>query len=444
MPHPTMRLVGFTLLGFLSACGPGRAESVLLSETGSERATTGPGNNIVTHEGKAHVVWQESDQKGYWARVRTLDRAAETWSPAVTLGPGYDNHARPCIAVDSKGHLHVVIGGHNTMMHYCRSAKPNDSTAWTKLEPVDSGTYPMLVCGPDDTLVLGARIKGAGGVNLYVRGAGRKNWETRALVLQRNARYSGYAGYNVALAWGPDRSLHFAADVYEGRGYTDHRGTHQAIVYMVSPDFGKTWTKADGTALAAHVDPEKMDVLARVDVGVTGPAQTALLRNGGLAVDSQGRPYVYFTETKDGRGRPRLLTADKGVWRDLPLADAVNSRWPEHEVPGARGHFTVAPGNVLHVLIEFSAIPPKDGRPERYERKIGIGLLTSRDGGKTFEARELLAIDPKRRCSQASLERQTGHNDLGQRFPGVIFTDGLQRYPEKGEVINNQVYWMQP
>jgi hypothetical protein len=178
--HLTGKSAGVLWVLF-SLCGLGQAEPVLLSELGSERSTTGPGNNIVTHDGKTHAVWQESDAKGYWAKIRTLDRATGKWSAAVTLGPGFDNHARPCIAVDSKGNLHVVIGGHNTMMFYCRSIKPNDSSAWTKREPIDNGTYPMLVCGPDDTLVLGARNKGHGGVNLYVRGPDQERWETRAM-----------------------------------------------------------------------------------------------------------------------------------------------------------------------------------------------------------------------------------------------------------------------
>jgi hypothetical protein len=364
---------GWALWSLFALCGPGYAEPVLLSEAGSERATTGPGANIVTHDGKTHIVWQDSDAKGYWAKVRTLDRATGVWSPAVALGPGYDNHARPCIAIDSKGHLHVVIGGHNTMMYYCRSVKPNDSSAWTKREPVDDGTYPMLTCGPDDILVLAARPKNHAGVNLYVRAADQKRWETRERVLQRNAKYSGYAGYNVALAWGPDRVLHFAADVYEGRGYTDHRGTHQAIVYMLSPDLGKTWKKADGSALAQQIEPEKMDVLARIDVGVTGPAQPALLRNGGVAVDPRGRPYLYFTEVQDGVGRPRLVTPEKsGGWRDLPLADAVKTHWPDYHAPGARGHLSITAGDVLHVLVEFSEVPPKDSKPERFERPVGL------------------------------------------------------------------------
>jgi hypothetical protein len=436
----TTVLVGLCTIGHLVS-----AEPFVLSEVGSERATTGPGNNIVTVGDRTHVVWQDSEAKGYVNRIRTLDRATGQWSPAVTLGPGVDNHARPTITVDSQGYLHVVLGGHNTMMYHRRSTEPNDATKWTKPQPIDLGTYPMLVCGPDDSLVLAARPKTHGGVNLYVREKDAEKWETRELVLRRNKKYSGYAGYNVALAWGADGMLHFAADVYEGRGSDKNRGTHQAIVYMRSRDLGRTWTKADGTTLAEHVDPTEPDVLARIDVGVTGPAQGARLRNGGVIVDSQGRPIVYFTERPDdGIGRARLVRYEAGAWHDLPLGEAFAAKWPNHEALGARGHLSLAADDTLSVLIEFAPVPPPGKTYARFERTLGVALLTSRDGGKTFNARELLPVDESHHYTQASLERPTGYNQIGNRLQSVIITDGEQRYPAKGEVIQNRVLWLQP
>lgn len=439
------RLVRICASLVLLTLGSGaHAELQLLSEIGSERATTGPGNNIVTHAGKTHVVWQDCDEKGYANKIRTLDRENGKWSDVVTLGPGVDNHARPCIAIDEQGYLHVVLGGHNTMMYYLRSEQPNDSSTWTKRQSIDNGTYPMLVCGPEGTLVLAARPKTHSGVNLYVRTNQSAKWEPREQVLKRNAKYSGYAGYNVALAWGQKGELHFSADVYEGRGYTEHRGTHQAIVYMVSRDLGKTWQKADGTPLPKQVDPTEPDVLASLDVGVTGPAQTPKLRNGGVAIDSKGRAFVYFTEIKDGVARPNLATFTSGAWQSLPIADAFQSRWPSYETPGARGHLTIASGDVLHVLVELYEKLPPDAKPARFSRRIGVGLMTSRDGGQSFDTQELLPLDPAKRFSQASLERQTGFNDLSGRLPSMIITDGRQEYPAKGEIINNKILWLQP
>lgn len=440
-------------LGSLTVCLAGAmsviaAEPQLVSTIGSERATTGPGNNIVTLDGRTHVVWQDAEKpgkNGYVNRVRTLDRVTNGWSEPVTLGPGIDNHARPTITVDSQGYLHVVLGGHNTMMFSRRSVRPNDSSSWTKPEPVDLGTYPMLVCGPDDALICTARPKDHSGINLYRKTGPDAEWESRPSILHRNPKYAGYAGYNVALFWGPDDVLHLSADVYEGVGYTDHRGTHQSIVYMKSNDRGQTWTKADGTALPEKIDPTAPDVLAEIDVGPRGPAQTPRLRNGGIVVDSQNRPFIYFTESEAGLGRPRLVTLEQGRWIDLPLAEAFARQWPAGNVLGARGHLTIEAADTLHVLVEYSDKPSPGEVEAPFSRKIGLGLLSSPDGGKSFTARELLPIDPARHLSQVNLERPTGHHSLAAgRLPSLIVTDGEQRYPIDGEVLQNKVFWLQP
>jgi hypothetical protein len=164
-----------------------------------------------------------------------------------------------------------------------------------------------------------------------------------------------------------------------------------------------------------------------------------------VVVDSQGRPLVNFTERPDdGIGRARLVRYEAGAWHDLPLAEAFKAKWPDHEALGARGHLSIAADDALSVLIEFAPIPPPGKTFARFERTLGVGLLTSRDEGKSFEARELLPVDESHHYTQASLERPVGHNDLGDRPPGVIITDGEQRYPEKGEVIQNKVLWLQP
>lgn len=441
---PTLRIL---LVAFALSTHAVAGEPQLISEIGSERATTGPGNNIVTHQGKTHVVWQDADRPGpmgYTNRIRTLDRATGEWSKAVALGPGIDNHARPTIAIDSKGYLHVVLSGHNSRMNYRRSVNPNDASKWTKSEPIDNGTYPMLVCGPNDVLVCTCRPAAHSGVNLYTK-TSDEPWQKRESILHRAKKYSGYAGYNGAMFWGPDGVLHFSADVYEGVGYTEHRGTHQSIVYMKSGDLGKTWTKADGTALPEKIDPTLPDVLAEIDVGAKGPAQLPRLRNGGVVVDSKNRPYVYFTEAENAVGRPRLATLEQGKWVDLPLAEAFAKQWPEGNVLGARGHLTIDADDALHVLVEFSQKLPPGKADARFERKIGVGLLTSRDGGNSFTARELLPIDASRHISQVGLERQTGHNELAaDRLPSFIITDGEPRYPKTGEVLQNKVFWLQP
>ena len=65
-----------------------------ISSIGSERATSGNGNKIITFDAKTHVVWQDANREGYFARVRTLDHKTSKWSPTYAIGEGRDNHAR--------------------------------------------------------------------------------------------------------------------------------------------------------------------------------------------------------------------------------------------------------------------------------------------------------------------------------------------------------------
>lgn len=136
---------------------PDNRRSHLLSTEASERASEGMGNLIVTRGDRTHVVWQDSSDTGYWARARTFDRQSGEWSATATPGPGVDNHARPCLACDGRGFLHVIIGGHNSPLRYTHSVRPDDTSAWTPVLEFGGGTYPTLLCGSDDTLYLGCR-----------------------------------------------------------------------------------------------------------------------------------------------------------------------------------------------------------------------------------------------------------------------------------------------
>ena len=66
---PTVMVTAFATTALLGETGVG----VVISTIGSERATTGNNNKIVTCDGKSHVVWQESTTDGYFNRVRTYD-----------------------------------------------------------------------------------------------------------------------------------------------------------------------------------------------------------------------------------------------------------------------------------------------------------------------------------------------------------------------------------
>jgi len=133
-------------------------------------AHSGIPSTVVSRGSKVHVTWGEAtDPKekapGVPTYVTTYDRATGELAEPVLIGhgpPANDVHNSPCITMDSKGHLHVLVGTHGRTFKYARSLQPNSiDGGWTKTEDVGRGlsqTYVGLVCDRTDTLHLVFRI----------------------------------------------------------------------------------------------------------------------------------------------------------------------------------------------------------------------------------------------------------------------------------------------
>ena len=456
------------------------AQHDLISSRGCERATSGTGNKIITHKGKTHVAWLDSTEEGFFARVRTLDRATGEWSPTYTLGPANGNHGRPTITIDSQGYLHTVYGVHHNEIPYRRSLRPNDASEWT--ETVTFGadlTYPTFICGPDDTLYLTGRSKW-GGVRMYAKPPG-KDWEDRGLIIRTLEGCFSYAAYHSGLAWGPDhRKLHLSCETYQGKTEESNLwGTIQSANYMRSTDFGKTWHRADGTAIELPATSKTMDVLAWGESSYPKPGIHNL---GALVVDSTGRPYVlYIRYNTDPPGQVFMVTSDKrGQWQHLPLQAAMDKHWPGWAVVDCRSGLTITEDDVMCIAL---AILPREhpvaeeeqatwGKPYCYgapqystnmenayfsmqsahqwgsenPEKGEFAWFESRDGGKTFTARTVLEPDPETAYHQISLEMPTGFNSIpAGSYPAFLYFTGLARNAneDENEVIDNDVYYVQ-
>jgi len=432
-----------------------------ISNIGSERATSGNGNKLVTFPGKTHIVWQESNERGYFARVRTLDHTSGKWSPVYTLGKGRDNHARPTITVDSKGYLHAIIGGHHTGLQYRRSVRPGDASEWTEAEAFGHTTYPLLICGPDDTLYLtGRHDAGWKGMDFYAKSPGEK-WQHRGLLVAKQERYQFYAGYHNALAWGPrHRTLHMSTGFYmglRGDGSRKLRGLHQAVGYMRSDDYGKTWTKADGTPIQLPATTDSIDL---IDEGIRAADATDKPKPGiqhcGIAVDSKNRPYVVYVRHTPTPGQISLKIPDgRGGWENRPLREAVEKRWPGKVAIGC--NVSMTRDDVICLMLTLAPLEhPKAnwspgiwGRPAFWLRDYPnihqIVWLESRDGGRTFTSRDIIPHDPDRGTLLPTLERPTGFNGPpAGELPSLLYFEGLSRYRKPGELIQNDVFFVQP
>jgi hypothetical protein len=452
----------------------------LVSSRGCESATSGTGNKIITHEGKTHVAWLDSTEEGFFARIRTLDRDTGEWSLVTTLGEANGNHGRPAITMDSLGYLHTVYGIHHNAVPYRRSLRPNDASEWTDERVFGSGmTYPTLICGPDDTLYLTGRY-GWEGVGMYAKPPG-KDWEERGLIIRVLEGCFSYAAFHSGLMWSPDRSvLHLSASTYQSKTeQSNHWGQIQSANYMRSPDSGKTWERADGTSIELPATSETMDVLA---AGESLNAKPGIRNLGAMVVDSTGRPYVvYLHYNMEPPGQTFMVTPDaNGNWQHLPLQEAIQKNWPGYAAVDCRSGMTITEDDVICIVI---GIQPREhpvaenerafwGKPYDYaadvystneenarlsfesagiwaREKPGVGKvvwLETRDGGRTFTAREPLKTEPGLTTNQPSLEMPTGFNRIpAGSYPGMLYFTGLSRNAneEENEVIDNDVYYVQ-
>ena len=162
--------------------------SFLLSRQGCGRATGyAESNKIVTWRRRTHVAWLDSPPEGFRVRVRSCDRDTGEWSPMVTVGHAYDNHGGPALTVDSAGYLHLVYFPHHHPMCYRRSRRPGDASEWEdEIRFGERLTYPTLLCGADDTLVLSARRRFADRpweVELWERPPDAR-WQRRRVLLR--------------------------------------------------------------------------------------------------------------------------------------------------------------------------------------------------------------------------------------------------------------------
>lgn len=415
----------------------------MISEIGSERATVGDGNKIVTHDGVTHVVWQDISREGYLNQVRSYDHRAGTWSDTVTLGYGLDNHARPILTIDRGGYLHVVLGGHNSPVTCRQSLMPNDSSAWTDPEPIGEGTYPVLLCGPDDTLYLTLRANRHAGVDFYAKPKGGP-WELRSRIVKNAEEYrEAYAAFHMQMMMGPDGVIHAAVDFYEGQDDFG-RGIHMAVCYCKSADGGRTWLKADGSAIDTPARPEQMDTLAQsVDRRVERTPRVEHT-NCGVLVDSSSVAHVIFLSHREAPGQLSLVSFDDtGRQTQNDLHPLLEEKWPDLRVVDARG--SILSDDTMYLLVTLTPYDDQwiDGRPsramwmsERTDQRLAYARTA--DLGRTWEVETL--VDQGRSFNAPNLEVAVGANTMAAgRAPTFAYYDGTRGYPGGEEYYNRPV-----
>lgn len=412
----------------------------IISQQGSERATNDSGK-IITFDGRTHVAWQDVTREGYYNRVRTFEHATGRWSDPVTLDAGVDNHARAVLAIDADGVLHAVLGGHGTPVRWCHALAGNDVAEWTEPVPLGVGTYPVFLCGPDGMLYLTLRGNGTErhdrGVDLYRRLPGGEWLPPKRLVSLSEEYGQVYAAYHMQMDAAQDGTLHAIIDFYEGQDEYG-RGLHQATCYVRSGDSGETWTRADGGLVILPARPEDLDILSRNTRSRHEPLPPPEIRQGGMVVDSHGRPFSFYIDHGVAPGHCRMVTTDaEGYLQQVP----VNEYW-ERVYPDMRAlecSVVLRADDALCLLVTLTPFNDEwqQGKPVRAMRmreRLDQPLiwLLSFDGGETFSMRPFL--EPGRAYNCPSVEKAVGVNAIAaDRLPAVLYFDGSREYPGGGD-----------
>ena len=399
---------------------------VLLSENGCGRATAyTDANKIVTLQDKTHVAWLDSIAEGFRVRARTLDRRTDQWSPTYTVGEAYDNHGGPALTVDSQGYLHVVYYPHLHPFRYRRSVRSNDASEWEdEIEVGERCTYPMMVCGPDDTLYLtGRHSRGSEPwyVNLYIKPPDAP-WQEPITVFQDDE--GGYVCFQQQLAWGQDhRTLHMTLCIFdENRSYT--------IGYLRSIDSGKTWERADGTPVSL---PATRETVTLIDT------EHKDLSSGSIAVDPEGTPHILYC-TCPFYSLPSeawiIWLEESGKWCRRSLADELSKEWAGWS-PGPSSALHIAPDGRIFGVLSLLKLDTLSENNWGHKSSEIIGLQAPDIEGK-FSVELLSKPDETVPHWFPNLERPTGHNLID--VPGVIYTAGIAG-EGCDDILSNGVYW---
>jgi hypothetical protein len=159
----------------------------------------GGSNSSITVGSKTHTVFMGMDaipgQPGTPQYLVTYDHATNQTSTPMLLGVNGigapDGHNKPALAIDSKGYLHAILGGHHNQFLHMKSLVPGDPTAgWTPPQaigkpkhPTTGGgyTYVSMLFDQEDTLHVVGRYAGDGyrfGLD-YLRMTEDGGWEDR-------------------------------------------------------------------------------------------------------------------------------------------------------------------------------------------------------------------------------------------------------------------------
>jgi len=320
---------------------------------------------MVDHKGNP-IVARRSRTGGPWETALLGDLPGNP----LAAPTADDEHNVYVIAVDGRGHVHVMGNMHNDPLRYVRSTSPMSIDAWEAAAiagPARRVTYPQLVDVAGSLLFFRREGEsGDGAILLDVLDRGARDWRHAGVVL--DGAPSGESPYLHEVAVGRDGAVHL---LFTWRGSAD-RFTTNDVGHLVSRDAGRTWTDVDGRTIGTPVTHRDAPVV--IDTPATG---SGLLNQGGLAVDDLGHPHAAVVfDRQDGSRVVEHVWHDGRAWRRAVVEPALRGR-PAVAVAGSRVWFV---GTRCRVLVARAVTGGTEtvrlgAVPSRWEVSLDAGAL---------------------------------------------------------------------
>jgi hypothetical protein len=131
----------------------------------------------------------------------------------------------------------------------------------------------------------------------------------------------------------------------------------------------------------------------------------------------------------------------------VPEATGIGDRRRDSLMPHVNRHaLSLTADGRIQMLLPNA--PLKDfgvpGAPKIDHRTVRHAFVESSDGGKTFRLKRPIPDDKPGTRYVPTLEKPTGHNTIAEdRNAALMYIEGLHRYPKKGEVIQNRLYYVE-
>jgi hypothetical protein len=334
-------------------------------------------DNLWSTPSHQYAVWVGSDGVPFAARRargrqqwKIVDLAKLSGNP-LDAPTTDDTHNVYAIATDARGGVHVAGNMHLNPLRYVRAGP--DLTHWSTAPAPAGGpsvTYPAFTALPDGTLLFWRREgeAGEGKVRLDALDPGATRWRSLGTII--DGASTGESPYLNHIAVDPRTGvIHL---MFSWRSGPTVESTND-VGYAQSADGGRTWRTAGGTPLPLPITHSPASTI--VD---TQPSGSGLINNGGLTVDSQGRPHgMVAYDRPSGEREWQELSLEGGGWHSKWFSDLdIDGRPQLAGTPDGRIWVLGARASQL-VAVDVS--PDRDPAPTQELARVPVGWEASYD-----------------------------------------------------------------